>query len=71
MLWYTDIRKTDREEDKMTSLDLMQAKYEAMEKATTTQGRMLAHDAGNCAMMVVCSEMGFIKMAGKFFPSVN
>ena len=55
----------------MTTFDLMQAKYKAMERATNAQERRLAHDAGNVAMQVVASEMGFMKMVKRFFPSEN
>lgn len=55
----------------MDPITLYAAKYEAMEKATTEQGRRLAHDAGNCAMAVVASEFGMVKMVGRFFPTEN
>lgn len=55
----------------MDPVTLYAAKYEAMEKATTEQGRRLAHDAGNVAMAVIMSEFGMVKMVGRFFPTEN
>lgn len=63
-----EARNTE-EEKNMDTFDTMQAKYEAMERATTAQEMRLAHDAGNIAMQVVASEMGLMKMAKRFFPS--
>lgn len=59
------------EEETMSPFELMVAKYENMERATSAQERRLAHDAGNVAMQVVASEMGFVKMVKRFFPSEN
>lgn len=55
----------------MDPITMYAAKYEAMEKAETEQGRKLAHDAGNCAMAVMASEFGAVKMLSKFFASKN
>lgn len=55
----------------MDTFTMYAAKYEAMERAETEQGRRLAHDAGNCAMAVVASEFGMVKMLSKFVASKN
>lgn len=55
----------------MDTFDLMQAKYEAMEKATSTMTRSTMHNACNCAMLIIASEMGLVKMIKRFFPSEN
>lgn len=55
----------------LDAVDLNEAKYKAMEAAKTPAQRMLAHDAGNVAMMVVLSEYGMVRMLNKFKRGVN
>ena len=55
----------------LDAVDLNEAKYKKMEEAKTPAQRMLAHDAGNIAMMVVLSEYGMVKMLHKFNRGVN
>lgn len=55
----------------LDSIDLNETKYKAMEAAKTPSQRMLAHDAGNLAMMVVLSEYGLVKILYKFNRGVN
>lgn len=55
----------------MDPITMYAMKYEAMERATTEQGKRLAHDAGNCAMAVVASEFGMVKMIERFQPTEN
>lgn len=55
----------------MDPVTMYTMKYEAMERAETEQARRLAHDAGNCAMMIILSEYGAVKMLGRFKASVN
>jgi len=52
-------------------IDLNASKYKAMEAARTPSHRMLAHDAGNVAMMIIISEFGMVKMLNKFKREVN
>lgn len=55
----------------MDTFDMMHAKYAGMENATTLISQIMIHDACNCAMMVVASEMGIVRMMKRFFPSEN
>lgn len=55
----------------MDPMAMTAAKYEAMARETTEHGRTLVHDAANCAMLVVCSEYGSIRMLGRFSASTN
>lgn len=55
----------------LDAVELNETKYRAMESAKTPAERMLAHDAGNMAMMVILSEFGMVKMLNKFNRGVN